>query len=85
MRVTLEIKPEFEWNDRWSGPVENFHIWVENPIELIKIVTSFLTHVSVEWAYMSVEPTPKWTRTHYIRASVVRAAANRRCYAYVYQ
>lgn len=31
MRITLTIKPEFDWSDRWSGPSEPFWVWVENP------------------------------------------------------
>eukprot|EP00930_Biecheleria_cincta_P022697 TRINITY_DN16541_c0_g2_i1.p1 TRINITY_DN16541_c0_g2~~TRINITY_DN16541_c0_g2_i1.p1 ORF type:complete len:2306 (+),score=474.18 TRINITY_DN16541_c0_g2_i1:62-6919(+) len=31
MRITLIIKPIFDWSDRWSGPSEPFWVWVENP------------------------------------------------------
>eukprot|EP00397_Hematodinium_sp_SG-2012_P000336 GEMP01000336.1.p1 GENE.GEMP01000336.1~~GEMP01000336.1.p1 ORF type:complete len:2004 (+),score=418.53 GEMP01000336.1:621-6632(+) len=31
MRITLNIKPNFDWSDRWSGQVEPFYVWVENP------------------------------------------------------
>lgn len=31
MRITLIIKPDFDWSDRWSRENEPFHIWVENP------------------------------------------------------
>eukprot|EP00435_Cladocopium_sp_Y103_P029385 s1966_g7.t1 len=31
MRITLTIKPDFDWSDRWSGPSEPFWVWVENP------------------------------------------------------
>jgi len=31
MRITLIIKPDFDWSDRWSGPSEPFYVWVENP------------------------------------------------------
>jgi len=31
MRITLTIKPNFDWSDRWSGPSEPFWVWVENP------------------------------------------------------
>jgi hypothetical protein len=31
MRITLIVKPDFDWSDRWSGPSEPWYIWVENP------------------------------------------------------
>eukprot|EP00931_Biecheleriopsis_adriatica_P074347 TRINITY_DN48427_c0_g1_i1.p1 TRINITY_DN48427_c0_g1~~TRINITY_DN48427_c0_g1_i1.p1 ORF type:complete len:2277 (-),score=572.30 TRINITY_DN48427_c0_g1_i1:97-6843(-) len=31
MRITLTLKPDFDWSDRWSGPSEPFWVWVENP------------------------------------------------------
>lgn len=31
MRITLILKPDFDWSDRWSGPSEPFYVWVENP------------------------------------------------------
>eukprot|EP00927_Polykrikos_kofoidii_P084346 TRINITY_DN8859_c2_g1_i1.p1 TRINITY_DN8859_c2_g1~~TRINITY_DN8859_c2_g1_i1.p1 ORF type:complete len:2277 (+),score=381.93 TRINITY_DN8859_c2_g1_i1:118-6948(+) len=31
MRVTVIIKPDFDWSDRWSGNSESFFVWVENP------------------------------------------------------
>merc|ERR1719191_1302436 len=31
MRITLILKPNFDWSDRWSGPSEPFYVWVENP------------------------------------------------------
>jgi activating signal cointegrator complex subunit 3 len=31
MRITLIITPDFDWSDRWSGPMESFYVWVEDP------------------------------------------------------
>merc|ERR1719482_2713323 len=31
MRISLSLKPDFDWSDRWSGPSEPFYVWVENP------------------------------------------------------
>ena len=30
-RIHLTIRPNFIWSDKWSGAVENFHVWVVDP------------------------------------------------------
>ena len=45
LRVTLNIKAQFEWNDRASGSVEPFWVWVEdNENERIYHTEYFLLH-----------------------------------------
>ena len=45
LRVTLNIKAQFEWSDRVSGTVEPFWIWVEdNENERIYHTEYFLLH-----------------------------------------